>query len=166
MGTEWDAGSGDVVPRRPGSFGTKTPLVTEPMTEYHLDGWEPEPTRPAVILDPFGGTGTTAGVAHALGRHGISLDLSADYCRLAEWRIGESDQFKKWYEQHMADVAESLLPGGPIIDLLTLLPGIGPKTARAIVDSGIPPLRVNRKLTEVPGIGKKTIAKIRQFFIP
>jgi DNA modification methylase len=41
------------------------------------------PTRPAVVLDPFGGTGTTAHVAHALGRHGISVDLSADYCRLA-----------------------------------------------------------------------------------
>jgi len=41
------------------------------------------PTRPAVVLDPFGGTGTTAHVAHALGRTGISVDLSADYCRLA-----------------------------------------------------------------------------------
>lgn len=41
------------------------------------------PTRPAVIVDPFGGTGTTAHVAAALGRAGISVDLSADYCRLA-----------------------------------------------------------------------------------
>lgn len=39
---------------------------------------------PGVVLDPFGGTGTTAHVADALGRHGISVDLSADYCRLAE----------------------------------------------------------------------------------
>ena len=38
---------------------------------------------PGVVLDPFGGTGTTAHVAHALGRTGISVDLSADYCRLA-----------------------------------------------------------------------------------
>src|ERR1019366_4796308 len=28
------------------------------------------PTRPAVVLDPFGGTGTTALVAHVSGRHG------------------------------------------------------------------------------------------------
>lgn len=48
------------------------------------------PTRPSVILDPFGGTGTTAAVARALGRTGISVDLSADYCRLARWRIYES----------------------------------------------------------------------------
>lgn len=49
------------------------------------------PTRPAVVLDPFGGTGTTAMVARALGRFGISLDLSADYCRLARWRVFDSD---------------------------------------------------------------------------
>ena len=44
------------------------------------------PTKPAVVLDPFGGTGTTAAVAKALGRHGISVDLSNDYLRLADWR--------------------------------------------------------------------------------
>jgi hypothetical protein len=48
------------------------------------------PNRPAVVLDPFGGTGTTAMVAKALGRTGISVDLSADYCKLARWRIEES----------------------------------------------------------------------------
>src|SRR5690606_33692317 len=42
--------------------------------------------RPAVVLDPFGGTGTTALVASTLGRHGISIDRSADYCRIAQWR--------------------------------------------------------------------------------
>ncbi len=33
------------------------------------------PTRPAVILDPFCGTGTVPAVANALGRHGIGIDL-------------------------------------------------------------------------------------------
>lgn len=58
----------------------------------------PEPTAdttPAVVLDPFGGTGTTAMVAKALGRHGISVDMSADYCRLAEWRTNDRDQLAK-----------------------------------------------------------------------
>jgi DNA modification methylase len=50
------------------------------------------PTRPAVVLDPFGGTGTTALVAHALGRHGVSVDMSADYCRLARWRNTDPGQ--------------------------------------------------------------------------
>jgi DNA modification methylase len=58
----------------------------------------PEPTAdttPAVILDAFGGTGTTAMVAKALGRHGISVDMSADYCRLAEWRTNDRNQLAK-----------------------------------------------------------------------
>jgi DNA modification methylase len=50
------------------------------------------PTRPAVVLDPFGGTGTTALVADVLGRHGISVDMSADYCRLAAWRTTDPKQ--------------------------------------------------------------------------
>ena len=51
------------------------------------DRGQPPPTRPAVVLDPFGGTGTTALVAAAYGRTGITVDLSADYCRLARWRV-------------------------------------------------------------------------------
>ena len=47
------------------------------------------PTTPAVVLDPFCGAGTTVAVAHALGRHGIGIDLSADYLRLAEWRCND-----------------------------------------------------------------------------
>ena len=53
------------------------------------------PTRPAVVLDPFGGTGTTALVAKALGRHGITNDMSADYCRLAGWRTTDPKQLAK-----------------------------------------------------------------------
>lgn len=44
------------------------------------------PTTPAVVLDPFGGTGTVALCADVLGRTGISVDLSHDYGRLARWR--------------------------------------------------------------------------------
>jgi site-specific DNA-methyltransferase (cytosine-N4-specific) len=57
-----------------------------------IRGWSPEG---GTVLDPFGGTGTTAIVARALGRHGISVDLSADYCRLAEWRANDPKQIKK-----------------------------------------------------------------------
>jgi len=44
------------------------------------------PTRPATVLDPFSGTGTTILVADVLGRHGIGIDASADYNRIAAWR--------------------------------------------------------------------------------
>lgn len=53
------------------------------------------PTRPAVVLDPFGGTGTVAMVAKALGRHGVSVDLSTDYCRVAEWRTNDRESLFK-----------------------------------------------------------------------
>lgn len=53
------------------------------------------PTRPAVVLDPFSGTGTTIGVARALGRIGIGVDLSHDYCRLGRWRVFESGHSAK-----------------------------------------------------------------------
>lgn len=58
----------------------------------------PEPvteTRPGVVLDPFGGTGTTALAAKALGRHGISVDMSADYCRIARWRTNDPGELAK-----------------------------------------------------------------------
>lgn len=48
-----------------------------------------------VVADVFGGTGTTALVAKALGRHGISNDMSADYCRLAGWRTTDPKQLAK-----------------------------------------------------------------------
>jgi hypothetical protein len=47
------------------------------------------------VLDPFGGTGTTALVAKALGRVGISVDLSHDYCRIARWRTNDRAQLAK-----------------------------------------------------------------------
>lgn len=78
---------------RPGNLGAGTRVG--PWREYHLDGWMQPQARPAVVLDPFGGTGTTALVAKALGRHGVSVDRSADYCRLAEWRTTDPGQLAK-----------------------------------------------------------------------
>ena len=66
------------------------------ITGYACQCPEPDaPTRPAVVLDPFGGTGTTAMVARALGRYPVHLDLSADYLRLARWRVYESGHAAK-----------------------------------------------------------------------
>ena len=47
------------------------------------------PARPAVVVDPFGGTGATALVASVLGRTGITIDRSFDYCHLAAWRTSD-----------------------------------------------------------------------------
>lgn len=70
------------------------------ITGYACACPEPDaPTRPAVVLDPFGGTGTTAMVARALGRYPVHLDLSADYLRLAQWRIFRSSHDHKTIER-------------------------------------------------------------------
>lgn len=64
-------------------------------TEVTITGYAcacPDTSAPStlgVVLDPFSGTGTTALVATMLGRRGIGVDLSADYCRLAEWRASD-----------------------------------------------------------------------------
>lgn len=47
-----------------------------------------------IALDPFGGIGTTAAAAEALGRVGISVDLSPAYTQLAVWRSGELEEFR------------------------------------------------------------------------
>ena len=44
---------------------------------------------PAVVLDPFAGSGTTLAVAQSLGRHSIGLDLNTEYLALAAKRIGK-----------------------------------------------------------------------------
>jgi DNA modification methylase len=78
--------------RRPMS-GTMLAPAQSRIVGYGCSCAEPiAPTTPAVVLDPFGGTGTTALVADALGRHGISVDMSGDYCRLAKWRTTDPGQ--------------------------------------------------------------------------
>jgi DNA modification methylase len=54
-----------------------------------ISGWSP---ADGTVLDPFGGTGTTALVADVLGRHGISVDMSSDYLRIARWRTTDPRQ--------------------------------------------------------------------------
>ncbi len=43
--------------------------------------------RGDVVLDPFLGSGTTAVVARAMGRHFLGFELSAEYCRVARRRL-------------------------------------------------------------------------------
>jgi DNA modification methylase len=61
-----------------------------------VQAWCPPEGR---VLDPFGGTGTVAMVARALGRTGISVDLSEDYCQLARWRCFQSNHHLKVWER-------------------------------------------------------------------
>lgn len=52
-------------------------------------------TNAEVVLDPFMGSGTTAVVAKALGRKYIGIDVSPEYCKMAEERIARSGKYKE-----------------------------------------------------------------------
>lgn len=100
-----------------GSSGRLATIRT--VTGYECGCPEPTaPTRPGVVLDPFGGTGTTALVAKALGRHGISVDMSADYCRLAEWRTNDPKQLAKAARRPFTPSEKPLDGQGDLLDLL------------------------------------------------
>jgi hypothetical protein len=45
---------------------------------------------PCTVLDPFGGSGTSAAVAVGLGRRAIICELNADYIELARDRISDT----------------------------------------------------------------------------
>lgn len=48
-----------------------------------------------VVLDPFGGSGTTALVASAMGRKNYTVDLSAEYCNITFWRLQDLGEIRK-----------------------------------------------------------------------
>jgi site-specific DNA-methyltransferase (adenine-specific) len=43
-----------------------------------------------LVLDPFAGTGTVGEVAELYGRNAFLIDLSPEYCAMAEKRIAEA----------------------------------------------------------------------------
>jgi len=55
-------------------------------------------TLPGVVLDPFMGSGTVALVAERLGRDFIGIEISPEYCRIAERRLEAI--MKMHHEEH------------------------------------------------------------------
>ena len=62
-------------------------------TPTQTRGWQPTcdcdaDVVPAIVLDPFVGSGTTVAVAQAIGRRGVGVDLNSEYLKIAANRIG------------------------------------------------------------------------------
>jgi DNA modification methylase len=93
------------IPTTPANGAAAAATLTPPTTDATAQ------IRPAVVLDPFIGTGTTAAVAKALGRNAIGVDLSRDYLRLAEWRVNDPGIARKVLERSGVRV-----PKAPVID--------------------------------------------------
>ena len=70
------------------------------ITEYKPLGWRracschAEEILPAVVLDPYGGTGTTAAVAVKLGRRAILCELNPEYVEIQKRKIVKAAQNK------------------------------------------------------------------------
>lgn len=71
-------------------------IATKPYKGAHFATFPPELIEPCIlagcpvggtVLDPFGGSGTTAGVALAHGRNAVLCELNPDYAALVEDRV-------------------------------------------------------------------------------
>ncbi len=61
----------------------------------HILSWS---DKDDLILDPMCGSGTTCKVAKQLGRKFIGIDISSEYCRLAEDRLVQTSVPKMLFE--------------------------------------------------------------------
>jgi len=63
-------------------------IFPEKLVEDHLHSWSNEGD---LVLDPFGGSGTTGKMAKAMKRDYILIDAVDEYCSIAKKRIGETE---------------------------------------------------------------------------
>jgi DNA modification methylase len=99
-------------------------IGTAAFSEAHFATFPPEiPERcikagcPAggTVLDPFGGSGTTAMVAAALGRRPTLIELNPEYATLARARIEAAFMGKEEGQRHMVKQIGKLdLDAGPL----------------------------------------------------
>lgn len=64
--------------------GNHTAGFPEELAADHIKSWSKEGE---LVLDPMVGTGTTCIAARRLGRNYIGIDISEDYCQLAQERL-------------------------------------------------------------------------------
>jgi len=59
-------------------------IFPEKLVADHIHSW----SNPGdLVLDPFGGSGTTAKMAHLMGREWVLIDAVEDYCKIAKARM-------------------------------------------------------------------------------
>jgi DNA modification methylase len=74
-------------------------ITTRPFKGAHFAVFPPKLVEPCIlagcpvggtVLDPFGGSGTTAMVAQEHGRNVISIEINPEYCEMQRQRIGRT----------------------------------------------------------------------------
>ena len=77
-------------------------IPTEPTPFAHFATWPQKLCRRmiqagcpegGVVLDPFGGSGTTALVARKLHRKAVLIELNSEYCELTSQRLAQQSLF-------------------------------------------------------------------------
>lgn len=73
-------------------------VATQPFSEAHFATFPPDLIEPCIlagcpkgglVLDPFGGAGTTGLVADRLGRNAILIELNPEYAEIAQRRLAD-----------------------------------------------------------------------------
>lgn len=83
-GSVWDMPAAKAL-RPPAGLPRHTASFHEEWPRRFIVAWCPPG---GVVLDPFGGSGTTAVVAASMGRVGITVDSDPGQCATARWRAG------------------------------------------------------------------------------
>jgi DNA modification methylase len=107
------------------SEGTPLAIDANPkgFSEAHFATFPPALIEPLImagcpaggsILDPFGGSGTTAIVAVALGRSATMIELNPEYCTLARARIEAAFMGKDEGSRHMVRRLGKIADAGPL----------------------------------------------------
>lgn len=85
LGNVWKFNVGAAAQDDPLSY--EHPAVfPESLVQRHIETWT---NKGDVVLDYFGGSGTTSAVAQRLGRDYLTNDVSPQYCRLMERRLNQ-----------------------------------------------------------------------------
>jgi site-specific DNA-methyltransferase (adenine-specific) len=59
-------------------------IFPEKLVSRHIQSWS---NKDDIILDPMNGSGTTTKIAYQLGRNFIGIEISPEYCKIAEQRL-------------------------------------------------------------------------------
>jgi DNA modification methylase len=92
---------GDRTPTNGRNLRTVWTIATQPFPEAHFATFPKKLVEPCIlagspvggtVLDPFSGSGTTGLVAYEHGREFIGIELSPEYVKMAERRLGKATE--------------------------------------------------------------------------
>lgn len=76
-----------------------------------------------IVLDPFCGTGTTAAVAHKLGRRFITVDREPEYVRIALERVAQTKPYPRGAELPLIGASNPRIPFVSLVESGVVPPG-------------------------------------------